>query len=87
MPEEVARKALVEYLDDNQERSLSRMRPPKPMSEEERQRWQIEFQAAVEALRAGAEEDDDPVDIEDEITAAVEEVRQERAMSQRAAGA
>ena len=87
MPEEIARRVLTDYLERNEERSWSRVREPRPMSEAERLQWQKEFEAAVAAMRAGAEDDDGPIDIEDEITAAVEEVRRERYLRQQAAGA
>ena len=84
---DVVRDAITEHLARNEEKAWSRVRFPKPMSEQERRDQDARFRAAIEAMRAGAEDDNNPLDIEDEITAAVEEVRQERLMRQKAAGA
>lgn len=86
MPEEVARRVLTQYLEWNQERSLSRIRFPKPMTEEERKQSWAEFEVLLERMRAAADEDDGSVDIEAEITLAVEEVRREQASRRRVAG-
>ena len=78
MPEEVARLALVTYLDQNLERPSSRVRERRPMNDEELRQWREDFRAAVETLWAGVDPDATPAELEEAITLASEEVRQER---------
>jgi hypothetical protein len=86
-PEEVARIALVDYLHRELERSNSRVIKARPMTEEERRHWREDFAAAVEAIRAGVDPDASPEALEEAITLASEQVRQERLRQLRASSA
>lgn len=79
----VVRQALNEYLERNNLDVTALVHDPeRSMSDDE---WQAGFDAALERLRAGIPADMTPEEIEAEITAASEEVRQERLARQRAA--
>ena len=82
--EETVRAAIDEYLARNQRKAWSRARRPRELSEREQLDLWAEYGQAQARMRSEAAADDDPVDIEDEITGALEEVRRERAMRPRA---
>ena len=81
---EVVREALDEYLARQGEHALPRVTGPRrhlPDAE-----WHARFELALSKFRAGIAKDWTPEEIETDITAAREEVRQERAARRLAAG-
>ena len=78
---EIVREALDGYLARRRTRSTPRVIGPRRLIPKEE--WRSSFEAAVQRIRAGVATNVSPEEIEAEITAAAEEVRQERATRRR----
>lgn len=81
---EIVREAVSEYLARRGADSAPRViEPPHRIPREE---WEARFDAVLQRMRAGVDPTWTPEEIEADITAAREEVRQERAARRRASG-
>jgi hypothetical protein len=81
---DIVREALGEYLVRKGLDTQSRVTGPKRAIPDDE--WRARIEDALERIRAGIPSDVTPEEIEAEITAAREEVRQERAQERRARG-
>ena len=79
---DIVREALNEYLARRGMASAPRVVGPRRLLPQDE--WRSSFEAALQRIREGAPTDLSPEEIEAEITAAAEEVRQERAARARA---
>lgn len=75
---DIVREALNDYAKGQGFPDPSRVRAPLPMTKQEREEWRAGMEEALAQIRAGVPKDMTPAEIEQLITEASEEVRQER---------
>jgi|GEM_PF-1894531 len=79
---DIVREALNDYAKAQGFPDPSRVRMPSPMTPEEREEWRIEMKRHLKEIQDSVDTDLTPDEIENLITQASEEVRQERTAQQ-----
>jgi hypothetical protein len=79
---DIVREALNDYAKAQGWPDPSRVRMPLPMTQKEREEWRVEMKRLLREIQDGVDTDLTPDEIEDLITQASEEVRQERMAQQ-----
>ena len=79
---DIVREALNDYAKAQGWPDPSRVRMPLPMTKEEREEWRAEMQRLLKEIQDSVDTDLTPDEIEDLISQASEEVRQERMTQQ-----